>query len=92
MERQTRQPEDIPSSLSTNCSSFSSSRSESPLSNTFKNVSVLLPFAFGLAYPSGSNTNAMFFILPSVNFFFQFTPFSSKRLHAASISSTAIQI
>lgn len=38
------------------------------------------------------STNAMLFILPSVNRFFQLTPFSSNRAQALSMSSTETQM
>ena len=41
-----------------------------------------------IQYPSGSRMKATFLIRPSVKRFFQLTFASSKRLHAASRSST----
>lgn len=52
---------------------------------------VLFIFSFwitSIQYPSGSRMKATFFIRPSVRRFFQLTFSSSKRLQAASRSST----
>lgn len=76
----------------TNCCVSSTFHFAPPQSNNCQGLYKTLASLYRQMRQHVPNTNAMFFILPSVSLFFQFTPFSSKRAQAASRSSTAMQI